>query len=175
MDIAQESRALLETHGYATAALVPTGRSFSFEDANLLGGAFVYDDLDQLLEKWEPRQDQFLAEFAGRLRSVPEKLWNIYTVHLTSGRCDPARSSALFSVEENFRGTRKIARSGLQTKDDVKSALLALLPIQSMIDVRDQDVDQLVQDRLKSIHPAFSALFSTTSATELAARLLEHP
>jgi len=173
MDISQEARASLEHAGYRTASLVPTGQAFSFEDANLLGGGFVYENVDELLQGWESRQDRFLAEYAGRLRAVPDKLWNIYTVHLTAEACLSSKATALFNVEENFRGTRKLARAGIISKEQVQSALLALLPIQSLVEVGNQDANQIARERLSAIHPAFRSLFDDVTPAELAARLWE--
>lgn len=173
MDITHESRALLEGSGYSTTLLSGNSSSFAFEDANLFGGAFLYDDLASLLANWEPQQDKFLAEFAGRLRVVPDKLWNVYTLHFTAEICDSSQSTALFNVEEDFRGTRKIARAGLRTRDDVREALLPLLPIQNLVDMGVQETNELVRERLVAVHPTLGSLLSSISPAELAARLME--
>ena len=76
-------------------------------------------------------------------------------------------------IEEDFVSTRKIARCGLSTKEDVRRALLPLLPLQQIVTVGG-DMQPDLRSRLTELpSDALAALFGTSSPPEIAAMLLE--
>ena len=100
-----------------------------FEDEVIFGVVLVYPDVRELLSRWEKNQDVFLHENASRIRRSGPKSWNIYTVHLTTASASAAEAIALARVEEDFRGTRKIAKAELLTPEALEHALCPILPL----------------------------------------------
>lgn len=82
-------------------------------------------------------------------------------------------SSKLSEIEEDFRGTRKLVRSDIETRSELKQALLTFLPIQNVITLEAEDVLERLRDRLASVDRNLPDLITETSAKELAHRLLE--
>ncbi|MCO6512809.1 MAG: hypothetical protein J5I65_18645, partial [Aridibacter famidurans] len=102
--------------GYQTSMPVSDPRSVLFEDDVLLGALFVLESPAVILNQWERCQDSFLRENSPRLSIDPYKAWNSYTVLLTEAPTDRNTMEALFAIEEDFRGTRKIVRAGVTTR-----------------------------------------------------------
>jgi len=144
------ARQVLRSAGYLVASTEDRHRSFQFEDEAVLGSLHTFDDITALLETWEAEQDSFLKRSAKALRAEPTKAWNVYTVLLCSQACPDELRSKLDEIEENFRGTRKIARAKLQTLEDVRSALLPLLPLQSVAVLKLEDPIKRLRGRLGS-------------------------
>jgi hypothetical protein len=144
-----------------------------FEDENLLGAVAVFDSPDILLSNWSSVQQSFLESNAPHLRRAAEKSWNCYMVLLCPEPIAKDLESSLAVIEEDFASTRKIARCGLSTKEDVRRALLPLLPLQQVVTVGD-DMQPDLQSRLTELPPdALAALFGNSSPSEIAAMLLE--
>src|SRR5262245_2292274 len=108
-------RSVLEHVGYRTIGIAPASTSLQFEDESVLGILHVSDSLQNLIDGWKDIQDTFLRDSSSRLLSDPLKAWNCYTVLLTSQPAKREDASALFQIEEDFRGTRKIVRAGIST------------------------------------------------------------
>jgi hypothetical protein len=127
-----------------------------FEDQSLFGMVTTYSSVSELLGTWEDRQDQFLKANEKALRSAgnQEKVWNAHTIHLTvADFADEEREQArqeneLFRIEENFRGTRKIARANVTDEEDVTEALLPLLPVQRKPQLAAEDYREQLEDEL---------------------------
>lgn len=127
-----------------------------FEDRSVFGMITTYVSVRDLIDEHEDRQDQFLQANENALRSAgnQEKVWNAYTVHLTVGnysedeRERAEQENKLFRIEENFRGTRKIARANVTDDKDVVEALLPLLPIQRKPKLAAEDYRKQLEDEL---------------------------
>lgn len=139
MSLLEESEDLLVDQGYEVWRHPDETDRLYFEDASIFGMVITYASPSDLVETWEDRQDEFLRVYRDDLRSSEskEKVWNAYTVHLTVSTVDTPDSdegiemrNALYQIEEDFGGTRKIVRSGVGD-DDVESALLPLLEIKA--------------------------------------------
>ena len=172
MNIMEEARSVLEGAGYRTEISETSAEQFVFEDHCILGFVTVLRTVTDILKQWESDQDSVLKQHALSLRKVPDKLWNIYSVFLTAEKCPSCHTAALFQVEEDFRATRKIARAGIAEREDVRQALLALLPIQSKVAMRTEDVKQRLMQRLTSVNKTFSG-FLEEGADDIAGRLME--
>ena len=117
---------------------------FFFEDDCLMGFLSLYESVPLLISNWEKTQDDFLIENADSFLLDPNKAWNVYSIHITQEAASDDDLNKLKGIEENFRGTRKITLSGVKLKNDIKEALLPLLPIQSLISLSTfRDIDQL--------------------------------
>ena len=144
-----------------------------FEDENLLGAVAVFESPEILLAKWVSVQQSFLESNAPHLRRAAEKSWNCYMVLLCPEPIAKELESRLAVIEEDFVSTRKIARCGLSTKEDVRRALLPLLPLQQIVTVGGNMQPDLRSRLTELPSDALAALFGTSSPPEIAAMLLE--
>ena len=154
-----------------------------FEDRSVFGMVTTYASVRDLIDEHEDRQDQFLQANEKALRSAgnQEKVWNAYTVHLTVGdfsnndREHANQENKLFRIEENFRGTRKIARANVTDDEDVVDALLPLLPIQRKPKLAAEDYRQQLEDELgeKFDHAFLSVLDEDASPDDIVDDLLQ--
>jgi len=172
MNLISEARSLLEEAKYWTHMPDITGSMFYFEDHSLMGFLSVHDSFEDILNKWEKKQDLFITKNADRLRTSSDKAWNVYSVFLTAKSCPPKLLSKLYEIEEDFRGTRKVVRTGIETNSDLKIALITFLPIQNVIMLESEDLNKRLIESLVSIDRTFSDLLKISSE-ELVRRLLE--
>jgi hypothetical protein len=171
MNLLGEARTILGSAGYATMS----GQAddiFSFEDSTLLGFVWVAPSVQALLEGWQKKQDDFLSARDRELRRAKEKSWNVYSVLLTEDEANEGQDADLMRVEEDFRGTRKIARSGLRATYQVNRAILPLLPIQNRLSLGDVDVLSRLRDRLTSINGRMAEILLQETSTESTVDLL---
>ena len=57
----------------------------------------------------------------------------------------------LHAIEEDLAGTRKIARAGLHMMEDVRSALLPLLPLQNAPQLEAVDIEAETRQRAQEV------------------------
>lgn len=173
MNLLTESRSLLEQAGYRTTLDVTHVSSCHFEDETILGVILVYDTASDLLSRWEDGQDRFLRSNSTKLRNDPVKVWNIYTIHLTSQSIDLPQQNDPFDIEQDFRGTRKIVRTGIQSRTLLREALLPLLRIQHRIAMSPKHVTQRLAERLSRSSPVLLQLLEEIATEDIANALLE--
>jgi hypothetical protein len=167
-------RAVLEFAGFATVLTRPDASYLDFEDVSIIGRLHVLESAEQILTTWQIVQDHFLSENAGALGRDVTKAWNLYTALLTSDTPDSDAEGRLFSIEDDFRGTRKIARGGIVSREDVVSALSPILPLQNILPVGVVDSKQQMIERLAGITPALRNLATGTPDEAVVAALLEN-
>ncbi len=160
---------VLERAGYGISDR--GGTQFYFEDDSLMGVVFVYQTVTELLEAWSNDQRDFLKNNATRLRDAPEKTWNLYCVFLTPSDAIESDEYSVSQIEEDFRATRKVAKTGVATAEDALVALLPLLPLQNEVSLGVPDIQKELKDRLELSAPAWEALFNRRDA-KLLARIL---
>lgn len=148
MNIIHYARAILEDANYETFEQSLSGDIFYFEDNSVLGFVKNCDNVNTLLSSWESTQDSFLKDYALRLRSETNKSWNVYSIYLSQSECSEEQKRKVSEIEENFRGTRKIVKTGINSRSDVCNALLPLLPIQNLLSLRTEDIEQRLRERL---------------------------
>lgn len=173
MKILIDGRTMLEAAGFATRSPSATSDRFYFEDSLLIGAVIEHVTVESMIRRWEQEQDSFLGECSPVLQTSPLKAWNIYTVHLTPTALSPDQSSKLFEIEEDFRGTRKIARAGVQTKEALQSALLPILPIQTAVALSHENLSDRLSQRLSAVDAAFVHLLGTLTDNEVAQHFAE--
>lgn len=150
MNLVETARIVLEKAGYATSTATQPD-SFYFEDDSLFGMVWAAPSAPEILANWEDRQDSFLRGRDLELRRSGEKSWNAYTVFLTEAAASREDERELSNVEENFRGTRKVACAGVQpTTHAVTKALLPLLPIVNTAQLGETDALARLRKRLSN-------------------------
>lgn len=175
MNIIEESRTLLESAGYRTALSTSAVDMFHFEDDTILGAVFVHDTVTSLLERWQTSQDRFLGSNSRSLRLDPVKAWNVYTVHLTADAGSSPQATQAFNIEHDFRGTRKVVRTGIGKRSDVKDALLPLLGLQHRLTLSLKKTNERTKDRLALTSTVLVRLLDKTDEATIAIDLLEEP
>jgi hypothetical protein len=151
MDILTQSATLLNQFGYETEFLdMLNQRVLYFEDDSLLGLVWV-DDVGTIIAKWQEVQDQFVRTNAAKLRQSLTKTWNLYMVCLASERCSAEQQMAFATIQENFRGARKIIQSGITGESQLVRALYPLLPIQNLVSLDAENPVGRIRERLKQL------------------------
>jgi len=146
-----------------------------FENAALIGFVHVFPSADELLARWEAAQQSVLARHSAALRAAGAKAWNVYSVFLAEEQA-PSQQRAVERIEENFALTRKIARAGVRTQDDVERALLPLTAVKAQPILSDTDFQDRLRARLNDVSPdVLTAFLGATSAEEVAKILVEKP
>ena len=165
-------RAVLHAEAFTTLLLRPDSSVLYFEDSTVMGHVHVLASAEEILQTWEALQDTFLQRNATRLLVDPTKAWNLYTVLIASQTPPPDLDRALSSLEDDFRGTRKLARAGVLTKPDIATALAPILSFQNVSSVTLIDANIRLTERLHSVSPLLSGLITGTPTDSLVASLL---
>lgn len=119
-----------------------------FENDLILGFVICFPDADTLIRDWKPTSQVVLQGAQLALRRAERKAWNAYLVLLADAPGEYGEEIMLGAIEEDLIGTRKIARSGVGTEDDIRAALLPLLAIQNATQI--EAVDMLAEIRLRT-------------------------
>ena len=170
--LVDDVRSVLEGAEFATFLPRPDSLALHFEDISVLGHVHVLDAADEILANWQVIQDDFLRANASRFMRDTTKAWNLYTILLTSETPAPNVAARLFAVEDDFRGTRKIARAGVVSREDVMSALAPILPLNNVLAVGLVDAKQRLLERLGAVTPILRSLATGAATEAIAASLL---
>ncbi len=153
--------------GPSPSTIVIDDHSFLiFESKTVLGFVFSYDSPKHLIEHWSEDSDRAIAKYQFGLRRAGQKAWNTYAVLFAIGAADDSLSFALSAIEENLVATRKIVRAGIADDDDLRGALLPLLPLQN--NPLLEAVDFVAEIRLRTTELPARAFEAFTSGTDLA-------
>jgi hypothetical protein len=148
MRIVDEAQNILEKHHYTTSRLGED--MLQFEDETLLG--FICElPLRTIVESWSSIQDEFLKRNAIVLRHSALKAWNLYSVFLSPDAPDEDDRRALVTIEEDFRASRKVVHTGIQTVTDVTRALYPFIPIQNIASLEESDSLHKLRGRLSEL------------------------
>ena len=170
-ELVHDVRAALHAAGYDTLMLRPDSAVLYFEDDSIMGHVHVVESAEEILDRWESIQDEFLRSNAPRFLRDPLKAWNIYTVLVTAAPHTQRTATALLSVEDDMRGTRKIVRAGVVTKQDVLGALAPILPLRNVSTVSPVNLTTRLEERLRAIATPLPYLV-TGAATDAIAHFL---
>ncbi|SRR6266567_3298507 len=168
MDIRQEVILLLREAGYRVRENFDGMSSLYFEDSTIMGFASVEASYDEILANWKHRQDEFLRANAKRLRNAPLKAWNAYSIFLTSDSRSEEEKRNLYVIEEDFQGTRKIARSDILTRDDIERALYPILPVRNIAPLHLGDPLERLWSKLELSQRVRQAFLSAATPEDLA-------
>lgn len=176
MDIATQAEVVLRGSGYETWRWTGASPEVTcFENAALIGFVHVFSSGEELLARWEASQHAVLSRHSAALRAAGVKAWNVYSVFLAEEQ-SPTQQRAVERIEENFSLTRKIARAGVRTLDDVQRALLPLTAVKAQPVLSDTDFHDRLRARLKDVSAdMLTAFLGATSAEEVAKILAEKP
>ncbi len=148
MRIVEEARNILEKYSYTVSSLRED--MLQFEDETLLG--FICElPVRTILESWAGIQDEFLRRNASVLRNSALKAWNLYSVFLSSELPDENDRRALVTIEEDFRASRKVVHTAIQTVTDVTRALYPFIPIQNIASLEESDSLRKLRGRLSEL------------------------
>ena len=171
MNLSTEARRLLESSKYKTFTAGDED-VFYFEDSSLLGFVWVAPSPSILLEQWQGLQDSFLHDKDFQLRQSKDKSWNAYSVLLTEQEVSGNQANEFLKIEEDFRGTRKIAKGGLRTVGQLTRALLPLLAIQNLVELERDDSKERLRSRLSRLSPRLLEAFLEQEKSEEAGRMV---
>jgi len=171
MDLLAEARRLLESSKYRTFSAASSD-VFYFEDFSLLGFVWIAPSPSVLLEQWRRLQDSFLHEKDLQLRQSKDKSWNAYSVLLTEPDVSGDQANEFLKLEEDFRGTRKIAKAGVHTTNYLTRALLPLLAIQNLVELERDDSKERLRSRLSRLSPRLLEAFLEQEKPEEAGRMV---
>lgn len=176
MDIRFQTEILLREAGYDTWTWAgETSAVACFESAALIGFVHVFLTAAELLARWQEMQTATLSRHGPALRAAGAKAWNVYSVFLTAEQASD-QQRAVERIEEDFAMTRKIARAGVRTQDDLERTLLPLTALRAQPLISDTDFEDRLRARLKDVPPsALAAFLGTTSPEEVARMLAETP
>jgi hypothetical protein len=174
MDIATQVEIVLREAGYETWPWTGVSPAVTcFENSAVIGFVHVFSSADELLARWEAAQQTVLSRHSATLRAAGTKAWNVYSVFLAEKQA-PTQQRAVERIEENFALTRKIARAGVRTQDDVESALLPLTVVKAQPILSDTDFQDRLRARLQDVsEDVLTAFLGTTNAEEVAKILAE--
>jgi hypothetical protein len=175
MDIGTQSEVVLREAGYETWPW--TGASppvICFESATVVGFVHVFSTAAVLLDAWESAQQRILARHSPALRAAGVKAWNVYSVFLTSELASDLQRQ-VERLEENFALTRKIARTGIQTAEDVANALMPLGPIKAQPLLETADITDRLRARAKDVPVEALNAFLSDLRPEDVAEILGSP
>jgi hypothetical protein len=132
IDLLEESRRLLNASNILTNVIdTARGKGLAFEGVTALGFIIPYPGAASLLESWSADAAALISEHQLSFRRAQAKAWNVYTVFLAADSANYGELVALNGIEEDLTGMRKIARAGIGDVEQLRAALLPLLPIQS--------------------------------------------
>lgn len=146
----------------------------AFENSTLFGFVMVYSTVAELIESWTEDKDQLIRKYSNKLLSSGSKAWNVYNVFLTSEHCTDIQFHALQDIEEDLAETRKIARSNIETADDVRAALLSLLPFSYIPKLPPLNIKEEIALRAQEVPQSALQAFFQDQDVEDVARILEN-
>jgi hypothetical protein len=154
-DLSSTLQVVLQESQYKTW-LTPSDHlpTICFEDDTLIGFAHIYDNTTTLLSRWRASEERLLSQYALHLRQAEEKAWNVYSMFLSAEAPDETQRRELRQLEENLEQTRKIAAGGLNSRDDLITAILPILPLQYRPRLDNEDLTDRLRRRIATIAPA---------------------
>jgi hypothetical protein len=168
MKLLDEARRVLERAEYRVFSNHPS--SFHFEDETVMGVLAVFESGEDILTQWRDHQTSFLLLNAAKVRNAGIKSWNIYSVFLADVSHSKETARGLMNIEEDFQSTRKIAQANLMSTADIVRSLLPLIPIQNIVQLRQDHPDATLRDRISD--KRLTALLQLESVDELVSAFL---
>ena len=173
-NVLHEAQSILMEAKYHVVPVAEDGQEYiAFENNTLFGFLHYYSTIEELLSSWKQDKDKALKLFSPKLHLAGSKAWNVYTVILTSEEANDIQFHALQDIEEDLSGTRKIARSNLDTTDDVRAALLSLLPFSYIPSLPSLDIKQEIALRAQELPKKALMAFLADEELSTIATLLE--
>jgi hypothetical protein len=145
----------------------------TFENDTVVGFVLHYADAESMLKDWRGRSTEVLTTAQFRLRRLDAKAWNAYLLLLADEPGDYGQTIAIGAIEEDLVGTRKIARAGISAVAEMRSALLALLPIQNTPKLESVDLPAEIRLRTSELPAEVVETFLSGAPESTVLQLLE--
>ena len=176
-DILSMLQVVLQEAGFRTASVSLDDKLTSyFEDDDVIGFAYVFNDVTSLLNRWQSVEMALLTKYASHLQMAGDKAWNVYCAFLSSGEASPTEQHQLDKIEENQERTRKIAAAGIAGREELVEALLPVLPLQHHAIIATEYLTERLRKHLVAIAPiAADAVLEQKISPAEVARLLGTP
>lgn len=170
IDLINEAEKILIEAKYQVIPYENGGKTYvAFENNTIFGLVYCFNSVEELLTLWQEEKNTILKALSSKFHQVGPKAWNIYTVLLTTEKANEVQFHRLQDIEEDLSETRKIVRSDLETTDDVRAALLSLLPFAYIPSLPPLDIKEEIRKRAQELPPeALNAFFSNTDCKEVA-------
>jgi len=176
IDVFTTAERLLTAADYVLLRLADTETpSLAFEGRTVVGFMHVYDIPSDLVRFWQRDHEDAIRRLSFAFRRAGDKAWNTYAVFLAAADPDVRATHAMHVIEEDLSATRKIARAGLHTSADVRSALLPLLPVVNAPLLERIDIASEMRERAQDVPPAALDAFLQNRPEEEVLELLEDP
>ena len=173
-NVLHKAQSILMEAKYHVNPFTEDGQGYiAFENNSLFGFLHYYNTIEKLLSSWKQDKDKLLRKFSPKFRLAGPKAWNVYTVLLTSEKTTEIQFHALQNIEENLSETRKIVRSDLETTDDLRAALLSLLPFSYIPSLPPLDIRQEITIRAQDLPENALKAFLANEELSIVATLLE--
>jgi hypothetical protein len=154
IDLLSATQVLLRDAGYAVRlSTIQKSPLVSFEDGTVIGFCSVFEQPAEVITKWRSRETEILTRFAPCFRAGGDKAWNVYCVFLCSVVPSKTESREIAWVEEDLNRTRKIAASGIRTRDELVRVFLPVLPFQYQPRLIENDFAKRLEVRIGEIAP----------------------
>jgi hypothetical protein len=133
IQVLAEATAVLEAGGYRTTDPPESWPASArvFEDPYGIVALHVYDTWEQLETDWTDAQGLLVDLISSHVRKAEPKAWEGYLVLFTVGQVVEANNQVLVDLRYDTNRVRKLvaAAEDLESLTDVRTALLALLPL----------------------------------------------
>jgi len=124
---------VLEQNGYRRVSVPDDWPSASrlFEDPYGIVGVHVYETWRELADEWSRAQSLLVDLISATIARPEPKTWEGYLVLLTGAEVLDDDHQTLVELRYNTNRLRKLVATGqdIETLDDVRNALLPLLPL----------------------------------------------
>jgi hypothetical protein len=165
---------LLAEAGYTVGNLAtPKGDVVTFENDTVLGFVLRYADAGTMLANWRADSTDALTAAQFLLRRADAKAWNTYILVLADEPGDYGQTISIGAIEEDLVGTRKLARAGVGVGEELRSALLPLLPIQNAPRLEAVDITAEIRLRTSELPTDIVETFLSGASETTLLQLLE--
>lgn len=155
IDLLSTAQVLLKDAGYdVRLAEIQKSSLVCFEDSAVIGFCNSFDSSGDMIKKWKSYETEILTRFAPNFRAAGDKAWNVYCVFLCGLSATQSEVREIGWIEEDLDRTRKIASSGISSREELVRTLLPILPIQYQPLLPDGDVTRRLERRIGDIAPA---------------------
>ena len=154
IDLLSTSQIILKEAGYAVRLTsIQKSSVVCFEDAAVLGFCATFDTPDDLIKRWHSIESDILVQFAPNFRAAGDKAWNVYCIFLCEQVASDTNRREIGWIEENLDRTRKMAASGVASRDQLIKTILPVLPLQHRPVLLDADATDRLRKRIGDIAP----------------------
>lgn len=154
IDLLSTTQVLLKDAGYTVRlSTIQRETLICFEDTAVMGFCSTFVSPEELIKKWMAYENEIISRFSANFRAAGEKAWNVYSIFLTDAVATDVDRREIGKIEENLERTRKLAASGISSREELIGVLLPLLSIQFQPKLPDGDITARLKRRIGEIAP----------------------